>query len=71
MRGGMRSLVSRICKKFIEDGGLFITMASVSQMPIDYGITTGVSITGAAASGARLGLQLNVRGSQESDRVWL
>jgi hypothetical protein len=32
-------------QKFIEDGGLFITIgSSVSSIPIDYGITTGVSI---------------------------
>jgi hypothetical protein len=31
-------------QKFIEDGGLFITIAGVSSVPIDYGITNGVSI---------------------------
>jgi hypothetical protein len=31
-------------QKFIEAGGLFITIGGVAQVPIDYGITTGVSI---------------------------
>ena len=42
-------------QKFIEDGGLFITIAGISQIPIDYGITTGVSIQDAR--------QLQARGS--------
>jgi len=31
-------------QKFIEDGGLFVPITSVSQIPIDYGITSGVTI---------------------------
>jgi hypothetical protein len=31
-------------QKFIEDVGMFITIGGVSQVPIDYGITSGVSI---------------------------
>ena len=45
MRGGM--LVSGVAnlQKFIEEGGLFITIGgSVSEIPIEYGITNGVSI---------------------------
>jgi Zinc carboxypeptidase len=45
MRGGMTVTGVANLQKFIEDGGLFITIGnSVSQIPIDYGITTGVSI---------------------------
>jgi hypothetical protein len=44
MRGGMTVAGVANLQKFIEDGGLFITIAGVSQVPIDYGITTGVSI---------------------------
>jgi hypothetical protein len=55
MRGGieLRGMVN--LQKFIEDGGLFITIGNISQIPIDYGITTGVSIQDAR--------QLNARGS--------
>src|SRR5262249_5084006 len=28
----------------VEDGGLLVTITNVSQIPIDYGITTGVTI---------------------------
>jgi hypothetical protein len=31
-------------QRFIEDGGLFIPITNVSSIPIDYGITSGVSI---------------------------
>src|SRR4029079_15048707 len=44
MRGGMDVTGVANLQKFINDGGLFITIGSVSQVPIDYGITTGVSI---------------------------
>jgi len=44
MRGGMSVAGVANLQKFIEDGGLFITIGGVSQVPIDYGITTGVSI---------------------------
>src|SRR6476620_6919914 len=39
MRGGMSVNGVANVQKFIEDGGLFITIAGVSQIPIDYGIT--------------------------------
>ena len=44
MRGGMSVAGVANLQKFIEDGGLFITIGGVSQLPIDYGITNGVSI---------------------------
>ena len=44
MRGGMNVAGVANVQKFIEDGGLFITIGGVSQVPIDYGITSGVSI---------------------------
>jgi hypothetical protein len=44
MRGGMDVTGVANLQKFINDGGLFITIGGVSQVPIDYGITTGVSI---------------------------
>jgi len=44
MRGGMTVAGVANLQKFIEDGGLFITIGGISQIPIDYGITTGVSI---------------------------
>jgi hypothetical protein len=44
MRGGMSVTGVGNVQKFIEDGGLFITIGGVSQIPIDYGITNGVSI---------------------------
>jgi hypothetical protein len=53
MRGGMTVKGVANLQKFIEDGGLFITIAGVSQVPIDYGITTGVSIQPAERLQAR------------------
>ncbi|HKG96324.1 MAG TPA: hypothetical protein VKA97_00820, partial [Pyrinomonadaceae bacterium] len=44
MRGGMTVKGVANLQKFIEDGGLFITIGGVSQVPIDYGIATGVSM---------------------------
>ena len=44
MRGGMNVAGVANLQKFIEDGGLFITIGGVAQVPIDYGITSGVSI---------------------------
>lgn len=55
MRGGMQLRGVLNLQRFIEDGGLFIAITNVSQVPIDYGITTGVSIQDAR--------QLNARGS--------
>jgi hypothetical protein len=45
MRGGMTVVGIANLQKFIEEGGLFITIGStISQIPIEYGITTGVTI---------------------------
>ncbi|PWT87866.1 MAG: hypothetical protein C5B55_14105, partial [Blastocatellia bacterium] len=44
MRGGMGVIGIANLQRFVEDGGLFITIAGISQVPIDYGITNGVSI---------------------------
>ncbi len=44
MRGGMEMRGIMNLQKFVEDGGLFIPITTVSQVPIDYGITSGVSI---------------------------
>lgn len=45
MRGGMSVSGVANLQRFIEDGGLFITIgSSVSSIPIDYGITSGISI---------------------------
>ena len=45
MRGGMTVAGVANLQKFVEEGGLFITIgSSVSSIPIDYGITNGVSI---------------------------
>ncbi len=40
-------------QKFIEEGGLFVTVGGVSNIPIDYGITTGVSVQAADKLQAR------------------
>jgi Zinc carboxypeptidase len=44
MRGGMGLRGVMNLQKFVEDGGLFIPITSMSGIPIDYGITTGVTI---------------------------
>src|SRR5207244_13562467 len=44
MRGGMELTGVANLQKFIEGGGLFITIGGVSAIPIDYGLTSGVSI---------------------------
>jgi len=45
MRGGMTVKGVANLQKFVEEGGLFITIgSSVSAIPIEYGITSGVSI---------------------------
>jgi hypothetical protein len=54
MRGGMGVTGVANLQKFIEDGGLFITVgSSVSSIPIDYGITSGVAIQPAERLQAR------------------
>jgi Zinc carboxypeptidase len=44
MRGGMGLEGLAKIGKFIDDGGLFITIASNASIPIDYGLIEGVSI---------------------------
>ncbi len=44
IRGGMGFEGLANLKKFIDDGGLFIPITSVAQLPIDLGITPGISI---------------------------
>jgi hypothetical protein len=54
MRGGMTVTGVANLQKFVENGGLFITIgSSVSSIPIDYGITSGVSIRPAERLQAR------------------
>jgi hypothetical protein len=55
MRGGMGVIGVANLQQFIESGGLFITVGSNAAIPIDYGITEGVSIQDAR--------QLQARGS--------
>jgi len=45
MRGGMGLQGLMNLGRFIEQGGLFITIASNASIPIDYGLVEGVSIT--------------------------
>jgi hypothetical protein len=44
MRGGMGLAGVINLNKFVHDGGLFIVIANNSRIPIDYGLTSGVSI---------------------------
>ncbi len=44
IRGGMGFEGLAHLKKFIDDGGLFIPITSVAQLPIDLGMTSGISI---------------------------
>jgi hypothetical protein len=55
MRGGIELQGMVNLQKFIEEGGLFIPITTVSAIPIDYGIATGVAIQDAR--------QLQARGS--------
>src|SRR6476659_3604784 len=53
IRGGIGLNGLANLQKFIEDGGLFVTVGGVSSIPIDYGITTGVSVQAADKLQAR------------------
>ncbi|MFN0121301.1 MAG: hypothetical protein ACKV2V_12450, partial [Blastocatellia bacterium] len=55
MRGGMGNAGVANLQKFIEGGGLFVTIGGNATIPIDFGITEGVSIQDAR--------QLQARGS--------
>jgi hypothetical protein len=45
IRGGMELTGLINLQKFVEQGGLFITIGSNASIPIDYGLIDGVSIT--------------------------
>jgi hypothetical protein len=53
IRGGIGLTGVANLQKFIEEGGLFVTVGGVSNIPIDYGITTGVSVQAADKLQAR------------------
>ncbi len=55
IRGGMGIQGVANLQRFIEDGGLFVTVGANASIPIDYGIASGVSIQEAR--------NLQVRGS--------
>ena len=55
IRGGMALAGVVNLQKFVEGGGLFVPITNCARLPIDYGITTGVSIQDAR--------QLQARGS--------
>jgi hypothetical protein len=44
MRGGIELKGMANLQRFIEEGGLFVPITSVSSLTIDYGITSGVTI---------------------------
>ncbi len=44
MRGGMGVVGVANLQKFIESGGLFVTIGNNASIPIDFGLTEGVSI---------------------------
>jgi hypothetical protein len=53
MRGGMGIVGVANLQKFIEGGGLFVTVGGNASIPIDFGITEGVSIQEARTLQAR------------------
>ncbi|MBL8203579.1 MAG: hypothetical protein JNM09_05060 [Blastocatellia bacterium] len=53
MRGGMGIIGVANLQKFIEGGGLFVTIGNNAAIPIDFGITEGVSISEARTLQAR------------------
>jgi hypothetical protein len=44
MRGGMELRGVMNLQRFVEEGGLFIPITNITNIPIDYGITTGVTV---------------------------
>jgi hypothetical protein len=66
MRGGMELRGVMNLQKFIEEGGLFITIGGVSQIPIDYGITSGVSVQQSERLQARGSVYSAVFGDRKS-----
>jgi Zinc carboxypeptidase len=66
IRGGMGLEGAAHLQKFVEDGGVFIPVSSSAMLPIDLGITSGVSITPTRqleARGAILNAKVEDRGS--------
>jgi Zinc carboxypeptidase len=61
MRGGMGLEGLIKIEKFVDEGGLFITITGNSSIPIDYGMVDGVSIVPTR--------ELNARGSVLSARI--
>lgn len=53
IRGGMTLRGVLNLQKFVEDGGLFIPITNCARVPIDYGITSGVTIQDPRALQAR------------------
>ena len=53
MRGGMGLAGLLNVQKFVEAGGLFVTVGANSSIPLDYGIVEGVSITASRELRAR------------------
>ncbi len=53
IRGGMGIQGVANISKFVENGGLFITVADNASIPIDYGIVSGISVVDAKAMQAR------------------
>ncbi|MBI4893657.1 MAG: hypothetical protein HY821_23765 [Acidobacteria bacterium] len=53
MRGGLGLEGVMHIKKFVEDGGLFVTIGGNASLPIDFGLTEGVSIQPARELKAR------------------
>jgi hypothetical protein len=53
IRGGIGFEGLARLKKFIDDGGLFIPITSVAELPIDLGFTSGISIAPTPALQAR------------------
>jgi hypothetical protein len=47
MRGGMGLAGVNNLQRFINDGGLFVTVANTARVAVDYGITSGVTIDNA------------------------
>ena len=72
MRGGMGSRASTNRHKFIDAGGLFVTITGNASIPIDYGWSKAVSIVSAPDLRVR-GSVLNstVTDKRRPHRVWL
>ncbi|HEX8179437.1 MAG TPA: M14 family zinc carboxypeptidase, partial [Pyrinomonadaceae bacterium] len=47
MRGGMGLVGVANLQRFIAEGGLFVTIQNTARVPLDFGITTGVTIADA------------------------